>query len=231
LSASQQDDAPAARRRDADRTRSDILDVATREFADRGYEGARVDEIAVRTRTSKRMIYYYFGGKEQLYVAVLQRAYSVVRAVERNADIAHLDPVTALRTLAELTFDHHQSHPDFIRLVSIENISRAEHMSKIGDLERLGQPAMGVIGRILEQGRAQGIFRRPVDAVDVHMIISAICFFSVSNRYTFAAIFGRDLAAPASRNRYRGMVGDIVVDYVTAADGEDTAPPFAELAP
>src|ERR1044072_8432215 len=115
----------ADRRRDAERTRADILAVATEEFAQNGYAGARVDEIAAKTRTTKRMIYYYFGGKEQLYVAVLERAYTVIRELEQRLDVEHLEPAEAIRQLAELTFDHHEAHPDFIRLVSIENIHRA----------------------------------------------------------------------------------------------------------
>ena len=96
----------------------EILDVATSEFAEQGYSGARVDEIAARTRTTKRMLYYYFGSKEGLYVAVLERAYAQhPRAPEQAVDVEHLDPVAAIRRLAELTFDHHESHPDFIRLV------------------------------------------------------------------------------------------------------------------
>ena len=121
--------APAPRR-DADRTRREILDVATREFADQGFAGARVDDIAARMRTTKRMIYYYFGSKERLFVAVLERAYAGIRAAEQTIEVDHLDPVAAIRRLAELTFDHHESHPEFIRLVSIENIHRAEHMRK-----------------------------------------------------------------------------------------------------
>ncbi|HEV7711164.1 MAG TPA: TetR family transcriptional regulator, partial [Asanoa sp.] len=101
--------------RDAERTRSEILEVATHEFADKGYAGARVDEIAASTRTTKRMIYYYFGGKEQLYLAVLERAYGGIRELEQQLDVEHLAPVDAIRRLAELTFDHHEQHPDFIR--------------------------------------------------------------------------------------------------------------------
>src|SRR5690349_10886598 len=118
----------AERLRDAERTRAEILDVATAEFAERGYAGARVDEIADRTRTTKRMIYYYFGGKQQLYIAVLERAYAQLRDAEQTLDVDHLDPLAAIRELAELTFDHHERHPQFLRLVAIENIHRAEHM-------------------------------------------------------------------------------------------------------
>jgi AcrR family transcriptional regulator len=207
--------ATAPRRRDADRTKRDILEVATREFADQGYAGARVDEIAARTRTTKRMIYYYFGGKEQLYIAVLEAAYRRIRAVEREADVDHLDPVAAVRRIAELTFDHHEANPDFIRLVSIENVHRAEHLEKFSGFGRLNSPAIEVISGILERGRAEGLFRADVDAVDLHMLISSFCFFRVANRHTFGTIFRRDPLDPGRRAHYRAMVGDMVVAYLT----------------
>jgi len=207
------------RQRDAERTRAEILEVATREFADRGFNGARVDDIAARTRTTKRMIYYYFGGKEQLYIAVLERAYATIREAEQTIDVEHLDPVTAIRRLAEITFDHHEAHPDFIRLVSTENIHRAEHLSRAQDLVTLNTPAIRLIQGILERGRAAGAFQRDVDAVDVHMMISAYCFFRVANQHTFGTIFGRDLMAPGTRDHYRTMLGDMVVRYLTPAAG------------
>src|ERR1700722_14318152 len=113
----------------AERPRREILEVAIGEFARDGYSGARVDEIAARTSTTKRMIYYYFGGKEQLYIPALEQAYSTARAAEQM-DVDHLDPVSAVRTLAELTFDHHESHPDFVSLVAVENIHHGEFIAK-----------------------------------------------------------------------------------------------------
>ena len=210
--------AEAERQRDRARTQAEILDVATQEFAEHGYAGARVDEIAERTRTTKRMLYYYFGCKERLYIAVLERAYAQIREAERDVDVEHLDPVAAIRRLAELTFDHHEAHPDFIRLVSIENIHRAEHMRAVRALRRPqhARPSSGS-RRILERGRADGVFRRDVDAVDVHMLISAFCVFRVANRHTWGTLFGRDLPDPALRERYRTMLGDIVVDYLRGA--------------
>jgi AcrR family transcriptional regulator len=209
---------PAAvpeRRRDPERTRTEILEVATREFADRGYAGARVDEIAARMRTTKRMIYYYFGGKEQLFIAVLERAYAAIREAEQAVQVDELEPLAALRRIAELTFDHHESHPDFIRLVSIENIHRAQHVAKSSAISNLGTPAIDVLTRILERGRTEGVIRREIDAVDLHMIISAFCVFRVANRHTFGALFERDLLDPALRARYRAMLADMVVDYVS----------------
>ncbi|MDX3194766.1 TetR/AcrR family transcriptional regulator [Streptomyces sp. MN03-5084-2B] len=206
----------AERQRDKERTRADILAVATREFADKGYTGARVDEIAARTSTTKRMIYYYFGGKEQLYLAVLEQAYSALRASEQQLDVEHLEPEDALRQLAALTFDHHEAHPDFIRLVSIENIHRAEHLSRSEILAGLADPALGGISRILERGRKAGLFRDDVDALDVHMVISSFCVFRLANRHTFQAIFGRDMLDPARREHYRAMLGDLLIEYLTA---------------
>jgi AcrR family transcriptional regulator len=202
--------------RDAARTQAEILDVATQEFARAGYDGARVDEIAARTRTTKRMIYYYFGGKEQLFTAVLERAYGVLREAERQLDVTHLDPVAAIRRLAELIFDHHERHPDFVRLVSMENIHGAQHLAASRKLGRLGSPALDMIRRVLAAGQESGLFRADVDAVDLHAVISSFCFFRVANRHTFGTLFGRDLVHPAQREHYRTMIGDMVIAYLTA---------------
>jgi AcrR family transcriptional regulator len=204
------------RQRDPERTRQEILDVALTEFARNGYAGARVDEIAARTRTTKRMLYYYFTSKEQLYIAVLERAYSTARDAERQLDVDHLEPLSAIRTLAELTFDHHESHQDFISLVAIENIHRGEFIARSPALAELNTPAVAVIASILERGRAAGVFRGDVEAIDVHMMISSFCFFRVSNRHTFGALFGVDMLDPARRDKYRKMVGDMVVSYLSA---------------
>jgi AcrR family transcriptional regulator len=204
------------RTRDAERTRAEIIRVATREFADNGYTGARVDEIAAKMSTTKRMIYYYFGNKERLYVEVLEHAYAGIRAMEQNLDVEHLDPVDAMRQLAELTFDHHESHPDFIRLVSIENIHRAEHIARSTVLSGLANPALDVLARILDRGRAEGVFRRDVDPLDLHMVISSFCVFRIANRHTFQAIFKRDMLDPDRRAQHRKMLGDLVLEYLSA---------------
>ncbi|HEX3317478.1 MAG TPA: TetR/AcrR family transcriptional regulator [Solirubrobacteraceae bacterium] len=203
------------RRRDADRTRREILEVATAEFAQRGFAGARVDDIAERMRTTKRMIYYYYGGKRELYAAVLEAAYAAIRAEEQTIEVEDLEPPAALRRVAELTFDHHEAHPHFIRLVAIENVHRAQHLAEFPDVRSLGSPAIELIERILARGRESGDFTREVDALDVHMVISAFCVFRIANRYTFRTLFDRDLRDPDLLERYRRMVGDLVVGYVT----------------
>ncbi|MER6941886.1 TetR/AcrR family transcriptional regulator [Nocardioides sp. NPDC127514] len=202
--------------RDAERTRSELLDVATEIFSEQGYSGARVDEIAERTRTTKRMIYYYFGGKEGLFLAVLEAAYRRIRELEQSLHAGDLEPVDAIRRIAELTFDHHVNHPDFIRLVSVENIHRGRHLEKVESLRELGAPAATVLDEVLARGRASGELRADVDAIDVHMMISSYCVFQVANSATFGYLFGRDMLAPDVRERHRRILGDIVVGWLTA---------------
>ena len=203
------------RRRNSDLTRENILEVATAEFADKGLSGARVDEIAERTQTTKRMIYYYFGDKEGLYRAVLESSYGTIRAQERELDLEDLGPVDAIRVLAEATFDHHDQHPDFIRIVANENMLRGEHIRQSPHLAGLGAPAVDVLTGILERGRADGLFRDGVDALDVHLVISSFCVFRTANRYTWQALFDQNLAADELRTRHRRMLGDLLVAFLT----------------
>jgi AcrR family transcriptional regulator len=201
--------------RDADRTRAELLAVATEVFAEQGLSGARVDEIAERTRTTKRMIYYYFGGKEQLYRAVLEEAYRGIREAEQSIHAGDLPPIEAVRRIAELTFDHHHAHPAFIRLVAIENIHRGEHLRKVESMRDLSTPVATLLDDVLARGRDEGSFRDDVDAIDVHMLISAYCVFQVANNSTFGFLFGRDMQSEEIRARHRAMLGDIVVAWLT----------------
>ena len=147
------------RRRDPERTRQDILAVATAEFAANGFDGARVDEIAALTQTTKRMIYYYFDSKEGLYLRVIEAAYQGIRNLEQTLDVDGLPPVEGLRRLAETTFDHHTTHRDFVRLVAIENIHRAEHISNSTTIPDLNSTAIATLSKVLERGIADGSFR------------------------------------------------------------------------
>jgi AcrR family transcriptional regulator len=208
---------PGERQRDPERTRAEILKVATAEFARVGYSGARVDNITALTRTTKRMIYYYFGGKEQLYVAVLEQAYGDIRAVEQQLDLKHLSPVEAMRTLAELTFDYHDKHPEFIRLVADENVHNAEHVLDSKQLGGLNSPVLSLIQNILNRGYRDGVFHRKVKAIEVHTLMSALCFYRVSNQATVKAIFGYDMAAPTTRRRQRLFIAEMIPSWLQDA--------------
>jgi AcrR family transcriptional regulator len=202
--------------RDAMATQERIIDAAFVEFAAHGIAGARVDEIAARTSTTKRMIYYYFGGKEQLYLAVLENAYRGIREAEQRLQVDHVDPVDAIRAVAEMTFDHHIAHQDFIRLVAIENIHRGQFIARLETLRTLGAPATSLLGQILGQGRALGVFREDVDALDVHILISSYCVFQVANRYTFGHLFDVDFTERDTHAHLRRMLGDVVVGWLTS---------------
>ncbi|KQP70248.1 TetR family transcriptional regulator [Microbacterium sp. Leaf288] len=197
------------------RTRSDIIAVATAEFAANGFAGARVDAIAASTRTTKRMIYYYFGSKEGLYLAVLERVYAQIRRVESDIRIEELSPDEALRTIAEATYVHHTTHQAFIQLVSIENIHRAEHLRRSETILRENVTAITLLEQVIERGVRSGVFRDDVDAVDVHMMISAYACFHVANRHTFAAIFDRDMLAPSLQDSHRRLIGDMILATMT----------------
>jgi AcrR family transcriptional regulator len=181
---------------DAEQTQRDIIAVATEEFADKGLAGARIDEIAARTRTSKRMIYYYFGSKDGLYIAVLEEAYRNIRHIEHDLNVDHLSPERALRELVSFSFDRHQQNPAFVRIVMNENLHSGKYIARSANIPKLNVPAIDTIRRIVERGKKTGVFRRDVDPIDLHMSISALCFYSVSNRHTFSTIFKVDMESP-----------------------------------
>src|SRR5438094_1061107 len=197
-----------SRKYDPEKTKRDILSMATKEFAKHGFNGARIDAIAARTSTTKRMIYYYFGGKEQLYIAVLEEQYANIRAYEAGLQLDLLEPEQAIRRLTEFTFDYDHAHPDFVRLVAIENIHHARHLAKSSKIRRVNSTVIDTIDAILDRGQQQGKFHTRLRAVDVHMLMSALCFFHVSNLHTFGAIFRRDFLSPGVRRTHRKLVAD-----------------------
>lgn len=204
------------RTNDPARTMAEILAVATHEFADKGLAGARIDEIAAATRTSKRMIYYYFGSKEGLYIAVLEDAYRRVRSIEAELHLDDLPPVKALEALVAFTFDHHNGNQDYVRLVMSENILRGQYIAQSASIQALNVPAIQSIRRLYDRGVAEGVFRAGLDPLDIHANISALSFFNVSNQYTFGQIFKLQVQEPQVLAQRKANVIDMVVRYVRA---------------
>ncbi|WP_010140932.1 alpha/beta hydrolase fold domain-containing protein [Oceanicola sp. S124] len=198
-------------KQDPDAVRGNILQAAREVFARHGLSGARIDEIAARTRTSKRMIYYYFSDKETLYQAVLQDAYARMRKAEDALDLGKLHPVAALRELAEFTFEHHRKAKDFVRLVMIENIHEGEHMSRLKAISGQNSSAIVLLEDIYRRGVEMGLFRRGLSAPELHWHISAASVFNVSNRATFSHIFGDDLFTERGQQKLRRQVGDMIL--------------------
>lgn len=208
--------------------RKNILAVAMAEFAANGLSGARIDEIAAKTNTSKRMIYYYFGDKEGLYGRVLEEAYREVRAGEQELELDHLPPVEALRLLAEFTFDHHSRHPDFIRIVMIENVHRGEYMEKSELIRLLNAGAVQKLEAICRRGRDAGLFRDDVTPLELHWHISAMSFFNISNRATFSCIFGNDLFDLDGQQTLKKHMVEMIVGLALKRDASPARRPSSK---
>ncbi len=202
-----------SRTNDPARTMAGILEVATKEFAAKGLSGARIDAIAEATHTSKRMIYYYYGSKEGLYVAVLEESYRRMRQIEAQLHLEDLEPEIALRRLVEFTFDRHADNEDFIRLVMNENIEQGSYLAQSKTIQELNVPAIQAIRSLYDRGVKQGVFRPGLDPVDIHASISALTFFNVSNRHTFGLIF-KDKARAAQSTARRASITEMVVRFV-----------------
>ena len=208
--------ATPSRTNDPARTMAGILEVATTEFASKGLSGARIDEIAAATRTSKRMIYYYFGSKEGLYLAVLEESYRRMRSIEGELHLDDLAPDMALRRLVEFTFDHHFGNEDYIRLVMSENMQRGEYLAQSKIIQELNVPAIQAIRRLYARGVADGVFRAGLDPIDIHASISALTFFNVSNQHTFGLIFKNDSSSDAARALRRSNIVEMIARFVQA---------------
>ncbi|MER1966931.1 TetR family transcriptional regulator [Castellaniella sp. GW247-6E4] len=206
---------PASLARGAEQTRADILSAATHEFAGKGFAGAHVDNIAALTQTSKRMIYYHFGNKEGLYLAVLESAYGQARIEEARLRLDGLTPEAAMRTLVRFRFDYHNDHPDYIRLVMNENILNGRHLAGSKRIGSLSSPAIETIRGIYERGVEAGVFRRGLDLLNIHMSISSLSFHNVSNRHTFTILFGRDWGSLEELRARRAHVEDMILRYMT----------------
>jgi AcrR family transcriptional regulator len=212
----QQRKSTVPRRKDAERTRAEILAAATREFSERGLNGARVDSIAARTRTNKRMIYYYFGSKEGLYIAVLEDAYKSIREAEKRLRLDDLPPGEAIRCLAEFTFDYHWNNPQLAKLVVIENVHKGKNLSRSKSISGLNISIIDAIARVLRRGAEEGVLRTDIDPVELHMTISALSLFHVTNRYTFGTVFRRDMVSDEAVAQRRKEIVDIISRYVSA---------------
>jgi len=203
-----------SRTNDPARTMAGILEVATAEFANKGLSGGRIDEIAAATSTSKRMIYYYFGSKEGLYLAVLEESYRRMRSIEAELHLGDLSPEAALRRLVEFTFDHHFGNQDYIRLVMSENMQRGEYLAQSKIIQELNVTAIQTIRQLYDRGVADGAFRAGLEPIDIHASISALTFFNVSNQHTFGLIFKHESGADAARAVRRNNIVEMIVRFV-----------------
>ena len=207
---------PAAdeRLRDADRSQATILAAARDEFAEHGLGGARMDRIAERAGLNKRLIYYYFDDKEQLFRAVLEQAYLHIREEERKLHLLDLKPADAVRRLVEFTWDYYLAHPEFLTLLNSANLHRARHLEESKRAREMNSPLIEMLAEILERGRKDGSFRGGVDPVQLYVSIAGLAYFYLSNSHTLSAIFGRDLLAPKARSERLSHMSDVILGYL-----------------
>jgi AcrR family transcriptional regulator len=195
--------------RDPERTRHRILEAATEEFARYGLGGARVDRIAARAGANKRMLYYYFRDKDNLFLAALEGRYAHIRAAERGLDLEHLEPRRALRRLVEFTWDYFLAHPEFMTLLNSENLHKGRHVQHSRSVPEMHTPLVESLRSLLRRGEREGVFRRGIDPVQLYISIAGEGYFYLSNRYTLSQIFRRDLMtrkALAGRARHNAQM-------------------------
>jgi TetR/AcrR family transcriptional regulator len=209
--------------RNPEASRAKILDAARIEFVTHGLSGGRVDRIADASGVNKNLIYHYFGSKDALYLAVLERIYADLRARQQDEDLRDLPPVQGMKRLVSHTFDHFVATPDLIRLMSIENIHYAEHLKNSHTTKQLYGGLLDTIRILLKRGQQQGVFRGDVDPVDLYLSISGLAYFFLSNQHTLSWLLDRDLAARPRVQKRRQHVVEMVLSYLTQISPAQTA--------
>jgi AcrR family transcriptional regulator len=201
-------------RRDPEGTRRRILLAATEAFSAGGLSGARVDRIARRAETNERMLYYYFGSKEQLFVAVLEHALSALAEAEKTLDLDEISPVNAIAQLAKFIWDYYRKQPELLRLLNNENLHEARYVKSSTRLPGLISPLVFTLTKILERGQHAGLFRHDVDPLRLYITISGMGYHVVSNRFTLEATFGRDFSQGTERDEIVGMHMETLLAYL-----------------
>ena len=200
--------------RDPERARARILAAATAEFARYGLGGARVDRIAARAGLNKRMLYYYFRDKDNLFLAALEARYADIRAAERALDLEHLAPREALRRLVEFTWQYFLDHPEFMTLLNSENLHKGRHVRRSRRVPQMHSALVEMLRGILKRGEREGVFRAGVDPVQLYVSIAGLGYFYFSNIHTLSAAFGKDLASKRHRLTRRQHVADVILGYL-----------------
>jgi len=203
-------------KRDGAVTRQRLLQVALSEFAEFGHSGGRIDRIARAAGVNVRMIYHYFGNKDDLYLAALEASYRTIREQERALDLRGADPVAAMRRLIGLTFDFLATDRYFVRLIMSENLMMGKMVARSETISQMTRPLLDVLDEILKRGQVDGVFHHEIDSEHLYIAILSLCFTHVSNRYTLAAMFKRDFSDPRWLEQRKAIVNEILITYLTS---------------
>jgi TetR/AcrR family transcriptional regulator len=202
------------RRRDAAATRARILKAAMQEFAAKGLDAARIEDIAELAGANRRMTYYYFGSKEGLYLAALEAAYFELVEVEERIDVEKLGPIEAIAAMVAAKFEHYVKYPHYVEFVKMENLYRARHLKASRRIAEMRVPLISIIKRVLDRGEAAGVLRKGVDPLDLYLSICALGFFVFSNRHTLGVIFNTDVTSAAAVRKRKTLVVDMIKAYL-----------------
>lgn len=205
---------PDSRSRDADRSQQIILAAALQEFSEHGLGGARMERIAQRAELNKRLIYYYFQSKDDLFLAVLEEAYRNIRQAEQALRLGDMPAASAIRRLTEFTWEYYIAHPEFLTLLNSENLHQGKHLARSVHIRKMNSPLIESLGEILERGRREGVFRGGVDPLQLYVSIAGMAYFYLSNHYTLSSVFGQDLMTPKAHQERLSHICDVVLGYV-----------------
>jgi AcrR family transcriptional regulator len=208
--------ASGRRTRDPEGMQRRILQAATREFATKGFGGARIERISAAAGTVDRMLYYYFGSKEGLFRSVLEQTYEALGAAEQRLRLADAEPVDGMRALIAFTWNYYLRHPEFIRLLNSENLHAGAHVRHSKRVKALSFPLLSILADLLKRGQAQGRFRAGIDPVQIYLTIAALAYFYLSNRYTLSRFLGLDLMAAEQRTRWLEHITALVLGHIAA---------------
>lgn len=211
--------------RDSERTRAAVLAAATIEFAEHGFNGARIERIARIARANKQLIYYYFGGKEKLYIAVLEDAYAGIRSAEAELHLVDLDPVEGVRELALFTWRYHIRNPNLISLVRTENLHKARFLKRSTRIIGLNSPLIQGVTQLIRRGIASRQFRADADPIEVYFTIAALAFYYLGNHWTLETNFGRELMSRDRLDAWGQHIVEVVLCYLRPQTGGKAPPP------
>jgi AcrR family transcriptional regulator len=200
-------------------TRENILRAAIDLFAKSGFAGARVEKISKAARSTDRMIYYYFGSKEGLFVAVLETIYKELGDAEGALDLSGLNPDESLRAIIRFTWNHYRTHPEMLTLLNNENLHQGKHLTRSKRVKDLSFPLLSTLTEVLTRGVKEKVFRADITPNDLYIATCALGYFYLSNRYTMSAFLGTDLMAPAALANWQEVMEDVLLSFVQRGTG------------
>jgi AcrR family transcriptional regulator len=195
-------------------TRERILRTAIAEFSEKGYSGARIQAICRKSRANPRMIYHYFGGKDRLYVAVLEHVLGELRAEELKLDFEHVSPVDGMLQLFDFTYEHFGTHPELIHILSGENLLRARFLKRSSRTPVVASPLIAMISELLKRGVKAGVFRRSIDPLQLYVTMVGFAYFHRSNAHTLSVIFKSDILKADWQSEHKRYAKEMMLGFL-----------------